>query len=146
MQYNIVRLGRGDEAALQQVAPCFDGPIDPVAAARFLDSDLHHLLVAYDNGSVAGFISGVEMTHPDKGTEMFIYELAVLEKYRRQGYGTQLVNALEQIARDRKCYGMWVLADADNAAALSTYAAAGGARESVPVMVSWALQGKRNGA
>ncbi len=44
---------------------------------RFLAQPGHHLGIAYVDGSPAGFISGVELTHADKGTEMFLNELAV---------------------------------------------------------------------
>ena len=68
------------------------------------------------------------MTHPDKGTEMFLYELGVDESARRQGVGRTLVQALAALAREQGCYDMWVLADADNEAAQATYTRAGGAR------------------
>lgn len=136
----IRRLGRGDKDALEAVAPCFDNAVDDEAATRFLESDNHHILVAYEHENVAGFVSGVEVTHPDKGTEMFLYELAVNEAYRRKGYGSQLVRALSDLACERGCYGMWVLTEEDNAAALATYCAAGGERESTPVMLSWAFK------
>jgi hypothetical protein len=32
-----------------------------------------------------GFVTGVEMTHPDKGTEMFLYELSVARLLRHVG-------------------------------------------------------------
>ncbi len=32
-------------------------------------------------------VSGVELTHPDKGTEMFLYELGVAERFRGRGIG-----------------------------------------------------------
>jgi len=131
------RLGRGDERALEQVGPCFDGPVQAAAATRFLDTEGHHILVAYDGETVAGFVTGVEMTHPDKGTEMFLYELGVAPTFRGRGYGTALVQALAGLARERQCYGMWVLTADDNGAALATYAAAGATRESAPVMLSW---------
>lgn len=134
---HIRRLGHGDEPALERMGPCFDGPVKRAAATRFLDSENHHILVAYDGEAVAGFVSGVEMTHPDKGTEMFLYELGVDEGFRARGYGTALVKALADLARERQCYAMWVLADDGNGAALATYRAAGGARESAPVMLGW---------
>ena len=45
-------------------------------------------------------MSGVETMHPDKGTEMFLYELDVAEG-PRQGVGRALVAALADLARER---------------------------------------------
>jgi GNAT superfamily N-acetyltransferase len=84
-----------------------------------------------------GFTSGIEQTHPDKGTEMFLYELAVDPPARRQGVGRKLVEALVELAWERGCYEMYTLADDDDEAALATYASAGAARESTPVMLGW---------
>ena len=85
-----------------------------------------------------GFVSGVEVTHPDKGTEMFLYELAVDERARSRGIGRSLVRELAELARERGCYGMWVLTDDGNPAALAAYAAAGGRRESPhAVLFNW---------
>jgi ribosomal protein S18 acetylase RimI-like enzyme len=82
------------------------------------------------------------MTHPDMGTEMVLYELGVEERFRRRGYGTALVKALADLVRDRQCYAMWFLADDGNQAALATYSAAGGTRESAPVMLGWKFNPK----
>ena len=82
-------------------------------------------------------MSGVELTHPDKGTEMFLYELGVDESARGRGVGRALVEALAAVAREAGCYDMWVLADADNAAAHATYARAGGRESSRPVLLEW---------
>ncbi|HZE00492.1 MAG TPA: GNAT family N-acetyltransferase, partial [Pseudonocardiaceae bacterium] len=51
---------------------------------------------------------------PDKGTEMFLYELGVDDRFRRRGIGKALVAALAELARESGCYGMWVLTDSDN--------------------------------
>jgi len=88
---------------------------------------------------VVGFVSGVEMTHPDKGTEMFLYELGVAPEARNRGIGRALVAALAQLAQDRGCYGMWVLTDDDNEAALATYNATGPSERSTHVMFGWAF-------
>ena len=84
-----------------------------------------------------GFVSGVETTHPDKGTEMFLYELAVAEDARNRGVGRSLVAALADIARERGCYGMWVLTDDDNPAAVKAYEAAGGHQEPLTRLIAW---------
>jgi ribosomal protein S18 acetylase RimI-like enzyme len=105
---------------------------------RFLASEGHHLLLARDDdGRAVGFVSGVEMTHPDKGTEILLYELAVHEEHRNRGVGRALVRALAALARERGCYGMWVLTDAGNAAALAAYRSAGGGEPEPNVMLTW---------
>ena len=82
-------------------------------------------------------MSGVEVTHPDKGTEMFLYELAVDEAHRRRGYARALVEALGALARERGCVGMFVFVDDDNEAGRAAYRSAGGRDASRPFMVDW---------
>ena len=54
-----------------------------------------------DGDRPIGLISGVETTHPDKGTEMFLYDLSVAEDHRNRGIGRALVGALADLARTR---------------------------------------------
>jgi ribosomal protein S18 acetylase RimI-like enzyme len=84
-----------------------------------------------------GFVTGVETTHPDKGTEMFLYELGVDEAARRRGVGTALVEALATLARERGCYGMWTGTETDNVAAQRTYERAGARLTPPQVIVEW---------
>lgn len=135
----IVRLTAGDEAVVLAGGALFDDPPTEAWAARFLSREGHHLLVAFDDvGDVPiGFVSGVETTHPDKGTEMFLYELSVHEDHRRRGVGAALVDALAELARGRGCYGMWVGTESDNTAALATYRAAGAAPPEPYVTLDW---------
>ena len=103
----ILRLDPGDEALLLAGAELFDAPPTETLAARFLSSEGHHLLVAVgEAGDPVGFVSGVETTHPDKGTEMFLYELSVAEAHRNQGIGAALVRSLAELAHSRGCYGI----------------------------------------
>ena len=72
----IRRLGPGDEAAVHAAAALFDAPPLEDATRRFLADPGHHLLFAVDDeGRALGFASGVETIHPDKGAEMYLYEL-----------------------------------------------------------------------
>ncbi|MFI5046322.1 MAG: hypothetical protein ACHQIG_04590 [Acidimicrobiia bacterium] len=58
-----------------------------------------------------------------------------------------LVAKLRDHARERGCYGMWVLTDADNAAALGEYRGAGGGAPSSQVVLEWDLSdGEGEGA
>jgi ribosomal protein S18 acetylase RimI-like enzyme len=134
-----VRIERAlDAEAVRTVEPLLDGAVRAEASERFLAEPGHHLLVALQAERAVGFVSGVEVTHPDKGTEMFLYELAVDEGSRNRGIGRALVAELAELARARGCYGMWVLTDDGNPAALRAYAAAGGTRESPDaVLFNW---------
>jgi ribosomal protein S18 acetylase RimI-like enzyme len=139
----IRRLGPEDADLVLAAGGLFDESPTREATERFLASPGHHLLMAFtdDGGRPAGFVSGIEMTHPDKGTELFLYELGVDDGARRQGVGTALVAALRDLARERGCYGMWTLTDADNDPALGTYRKGGASEESAHVMLGWELGG-----
>ena len=137
MAIEIRALGLGDDDAVIAAQDLFDGPADPAATAAFLADERHVLLVAYDGERPVGFVSGVLTTHPDKGTEMFLYELGVAAERRREGIGRALVQALGELARERSCYGMWVGVDADNAAALATYESVGGKPTEPVVIREW---------
>ena len=134
----IARLARGDEAVVLTGSELFDKPATATRAAAFLAREGHHLLFALtDEDEPIGFVSGVETMHPDKGTEMFLYELEVAEAHRGKGVGRALVAALADLARELGCYGMWVATDADNVAALKAYTAAGGGPPEAFVMLTW---------
>jgi ribosomal protein S18 acetylase RimI-like enzyme len=132
-------LGTGDEAVLERAGRLFDGPPRRDWIVRFLTQPGHHLCIAYVGDQPAGFVSGIEMTHPDKGTEMFLYELGVDEAFRGRGIGRALVRALTDRASELGCHGMWVLTEHDNGAALATYRSAGSTEESDHVMLGWDL-------
>lgn len=127
----------GDAARVASASHLFDGPAITGPAEKFLAQPNHHILIAFVGAVAAGFVSGVEITHPDKGTEMLLYELSVEENHRRRGIGKALIQHLILLAKERRCYGMWVLADDDNQEALATYRSISGSTEERPVLFSW---------
>lgn len=134
-----------DPADVHAAAALFDDAPRVDATERFLLEPGHHLLIAYVDGEPVGMITGVELTHPDKGTEMFLYELGVGEAHQRRGIGRALVIALATLARELGCYGMWVLTDDDNAAAIAAYRAAGGIVGDTSRLLSWEFSGEDRG-
>ncbi|MEV1043636.1 GNAT family N-acetyltransferase [Streptomyces sp. NPDC049916] len=122
---------------LRAAAHLFDAPPRAEWAAGFLAADGHLMLIAYVDGVPAGFVTGVEMLHPDKGSEMCLYELGVDERFRRRGIGGALTRALVDVARERGCYDVWVGVEPDNDAALATYRSAGAVPDGGCAVLVW---------
>lgn len=135
-------LGPHDQALVVRASHLFDEPVQAPWVMRFLTLAGHHLCLASVGEAPAGFVTGVEMTHPDKGTEMFLYELGVDAAFQRRGIGTALVQALADRARALGCTGMWVLTDRDNEPAIATYRRAGAVEETDHVMLGWRFGGQ----
>ena len=68
-----------DVAVVERASYLFDEPVRPEWAAAFLDHPGHHLCIAHVDDEAAGFVSGMQILHPDKRAEMLLYELGVHE-------------------------------------------------------------------
>lgn len=129
----------GDVATIGAAGYLFDDDPQPEWTEKFLRQPNHHLCIAYVDDEPAGFVSGVEITHPDKGTEMLLYELGVDEDYRRHGIGRALAVALRDYSQARGCNGMWVPVDEDNEPALAMYTSTGPDENAGTRIVWWDL-------
>ena len=135
-QVEVMRSGAEDRVL--EAAYLFDHQVHESVVRAFLADDRHHLLIAYVEGRPAGFVSAVELLHPDKPKpETFVYELGVDPEFRRLGVATELLRELIRLCRDRGSGEMFVLTDEANEAALATYRKAGGRREPDQVMFYW---------
>ena len=133
----IDRLGPDDVGRVLAAGALFDDAPRREWAEDFLARSGHHLLMARVEDVDVGFVSGIEITHPDKGVEMLLYELGVAEAYRRQGIGRALTLALADLARQLGCRGMWVPTEPDNEPAIATYRSAGAEGPDQAVILSW---------
>lgn len=88
-----------------------------------LSDDKHVSLVATDgSGNVVGGLTAyvlqkIEQPH----SEIYLYDLAVLESYRRQGIATRLIEELKAVGRDLGAYVIFVQADNVDAPAVALY-------------------------
>jgi ribosomal protein S18 acetylase RimI-like enzyme len=130
----------GDEGEVARFQAAFDNRVLPGETRRFLEDERHHLLLGYVDDLPAGFLSAVEVFHPDKRSELFLNEVGVMEQARRRGVARALVDDLKRIGRERGCVSIWVLTDEDNAAAMHLYQSTGGVWNGEPsVMFEYSL-------
>lgn len=88
-------------------------------------------LVAEAGDEVIGGLVAYELPKLEqKRSEIYIYDLAVAEAYRRKGVATALINALKLIARDLGAWVLYVQADYGDDPAVALYTKLG-AREDV---------------
>lgn len=83
-------------------------------------------LVAIAEGKVVGGLAAyVLQKFEQERSEIYIYDLAVLEEYRRQGIATGLINKLREIAREIGAYVIYVQADPPDEPAVKLYESLG---------------------
>lgn len=100
---------------------------------RLLASDYFIAIVAVKDGAVVGGLAAYELKKfEQERSEIYIYDLAVLDEHRRQGIATAMIRELRKLAAARGAYVIFVQADTGESdeAAIALYTRLG-ARESV---------------
>ncbi len=83
-------------------------------------------LVAIVEGKVVGGLAAyVLQKFEQERSEIYIYDLAVLESHRRQGIATGLIDKLRDIAREIGSYVIYVQADPPDEPAVKLYESLG---------------------
>lgn len=95
---------------------------DDAYVRRLLDSDGFIALVAETGGEVVGGLAAYVLHKFEQArSEIYIYDLAVAESYRRQGIATALIERLRQIGRTRGAWVVYVQADHGDEPAIALY-------------------------
>jgi ribosomal protein S18 acetylase RimI-like enzyme len=136
-----IRLCDVSDARRLMDSDAFDHAADAELIADFFSRQGHHLIGAFDGDQLIGFVSGIEVAHPDKPVEMMLYELGVEASHRRRGIGRSLVDSLAVLATDVGCAGMWVPLEASDEIARATYRSAGAAGFEHAAVMTWDLRG-----
>lgn len=123
----------GDVAAMQQMnalfAEVFDDPASYVDRPpeddyldRLLARDEFIALAAWDGNTMIGALAAYElMKFEQQRSEIYIYDLAVREVWRRQGVATALIERLKPIAARNGAWVIYVQADPPDAPAVALY-------------------------
>lgn len=87
----------------------------------------HFIAIAAMEGStVIGGLAAYELEKFEQDRrEIYIYDLAVAENHRRKGVATQLIKKLQEVAKERRAYVIYVQADREDVAAIRLYESLG---------------------
>ena len=89
-------------------------------------------LAALDGETLVGALAAYEIRKfEQERREIYIYDLAVEEAYRRRGIATTLIGEVTRIARDRGVYLVMIQAEAEDAPAVALYSKLGTRLEAV---------------
>lgn len=139
---DIHHLRPGDEAQFAAMNALFakefddaqsyqSNPPDAAYIAQLLANPNFIALIARDGDSLTGALAAYVLPKFEQArSEVYIYDLAVAEAYRRQGIATALIQALKPIARSRDAWVIYVQADHVDPPAIALYTKLG-AREDV---------------
>jgi len=100
--------------------------------ARLLSDDGFWVVAAWSDGNLVGGITAhaLPMTRSES-YELFVYDIAVLPKHQRQGFGQELMRSLRTEAGLTGITTVFVAADDEDVHALDFYRTLGGTASSV---------------
>jgi ribosomal protein S18 acetylase RimI-like enzyme len=110
----------GDPDSYDKSRPC------PEYLAGLLGSPGFVAVAAVQDGDLVGGLAAYALPKFEQArSEIYIYDLAVDEPFRRRGIATSLINKLRNVAVERGAYVIFVQADSDNTAAVELYSKLG---------------------
>ncbi len=138
MVYEVHRLGAGEASTLKALSECFATAFDDrktycenPPSLDYLESLLSEesfvALIARNgvtdnNHTLVGGLVAYELKKFEQSrSELYIYDLAVSEEFRRQGIATRLIEALKPIAKKINAWTIYVQADVDDEIASRLY-------------------------
>jgi aminoglycoside 6'-N-acetyltransferase I len=122
MAFTLKRMGPGDEAVFDAIAPdVFDEPIHPERMHAYLRTPGHLLVLALEEGIVVGQCAAVVHKHPDKPDELYIDEVGTASTHLRRGVATAMMEEMFAWGRELGCEDAWLGTELDNVEAKALY-------------------------
>jgi ribosomal protein S18 acetylase RimI-like enzyme len=131
------RLGPADVAVLREMLGVFGEAFGDLATyvdaqpgdaylAGLLASATFVAVAAFHDGRVVGGLAGYVLPKFEQArSELYIYDLAVLESQRRRGIATAMIEHARRVAAERNAYVIFVQADIGDEAAIGLYSKLG---------------------
>ena len=113
-------------AAFEDPAGYDDARPDDAWLARLLGGETFIALAAIAEGQVVGGIAAYVLDKFEQARrEVYLYDLAVAEPWRRRGIATALIGELKRVAKARGAYVIFVQADLGDDPAIALYTGLG---------------------
>jgi aminoglycoside 3-N-acetyltransferase I len=131
--FNVRTLGGGDAASMRAMLTMFGNAFDEVETYTARQPDDAYLegqlaspafvaVAAFSGSSVIGGLAAYVLPKFEQArAELYIYDLAVDEEWRRRGVATALIEELKTRAAARGIHVMFVQADLGDEAAIALY-------------------------
>jgi aminoglycoside 3-N-acetyltransferase I len=135
--FTIRRLTFGDLKALRELNEVFAVAFSDIpthlhhkASDRYLEKFLsrEHIIVLAafcETQIVGGLVAYTLEKYEQERSEVYIYDLAVAEKFRRQGIARSLIESLKPIAKNNGAWAIFVQADRVDTPAVKLYQSMG---------------------
>jgi GNAT superfamily N-acetyltransferase len=129
-EITVERLTHLDEAEIAQLSALFEEEWEQREVERFFADPDNLLLLARCDGRWCGRLYGYRLQRLDQlRAGVLIYEVDVVEAFRRRGVGRAMVEASKVWAAEVGAFEVWVLTEQSNAPAKALYRSAGGAED-----------------
>lgn len=129
------KLAIGDESSFSKLVLLFNKEFESPDLNYVNDKNIRRLIakpdficfVAFIGDEVVGGLTGYELLMYDqKGSSMYLYDLAVDKNYQRRGIGSNLVGELMDYCRSKDIKDLFVQADVEDQHAVEFYNKIGG--------------------
>lgn len=101
-------------------------PPDDRYLERLLESETFIAVAALAGDDVVGGLAGYVLPKFEQNrSEFYIYDLAVIESYRRRGIAMAMINEIRRVAATRNIYVIFVQADYGDEPAIALYTKVG---------------------
>jgi aminoglycoside 3-N-acetyltransferase I len=135
MHFTIKKLGAGGINLAKELFYFFqidDDVANPVIPSDeyiniLLLKDDFHIVVALQNETLIGGLTGYELEmYKEEINEMFLYEIAVMPDYRKNGVAKALIECLKKLCVTKGIKEMYVGTSVNNTVAMKLYKSTGG--------------------